>query len=98
MEKLQRNARLFMIPGWGHCWEKPADAPDEFDPLAELEQWVEKGQAPDFIVVRQPGKAQAEQRARPVCSYPSAARLIKGQDPGKFESYQCVSDNSTDGR
>lgn len=96
--QLQRHARLFMIPGWGHCWEKPADAPDDFDPLAELEQWVEKGQAPDFIVVRQSSKAQAEQRARPVCSYPSAARLIVGQDPGKFESYQCVSDNSTDGR
>jgi len=79
-----------MVTGWGHCWEKPAEAPDSFDPLYELEQWVEKGQAPDFIVARQLDEAGAQLRSRPVCSYPSMARLIDGKDPQRFDSYQCV--------
>jgi feruloyl esterase len=89
-ERLQRNARLFMVPGWGHCWEKPADAPDDFDPLAELEQWVEQGRAPDYLVARQLDKAGAALRSRPICSYPALARLVEGQDPDKYESFRCV--------
>jgi pimeloyl-ACP methyl ester carboxylesterase len=96
--KLQANTRLFMIPGWGHCWEKPANAPDSFDPLSELENWVERGTAPDFIVARQLDKAGAELRSRPICSYPSTARLIEGKDPESFESYECISDNKMGGR
>jgi feruloyl esterase len=97
-ENLQRNARLFMVPGWGHCWETPAEAPDSFDPLAELEQWVEKGQAPDFIVARQLDKTGAELRSWPVCSYPSTARLIDREDPQASASYRCVGDGATRGR
>ncbi len=89
-EQLQRNARLFMVPGWGHCWERPADAPDVFDPLAELEQWVEQGKAPDFILARQLDRAGAELRSRPICSYPASAQLIDGKDPNEFTSYRCV--------
>jgi pimeloyl-ACP methyl ester carboxylesterase len=98
LEQLQRNARLFMVPGWGHCWEKPADAPDTFDPLSELEQWVEKGQPPDSIVARQLDKMGTELRSRPICAYPSVARLDKGKDPGRFESYRCVVNRATGGR
>jgi feruloyl esterase len=89
-QQLQQNARLFMVPGWGHCWEKPAAAPDDFDPLSELEQWVEQDQAPDFMVARQLDASGVEQRARPICSYPSVARLQEGRDPDEFDSYQCV--------
>jgi len=90
LQQLQQNARLFMVPGWGHCWEKPAAAPDDFDPLLELEQWVEKDQAPDFIVARQLDAAGEELRSRPICSYPSVARLQAGKNPDKFDSYQCI--------
>jgi len=98
LEPMQRNARLFMVPGWGHCWEKPADAPVSFDPLSELEQWVEKGLAPDFIVARQVDKAGGELRSRPICSFPSTARLLDGKDPNRHESYQCVSDSIARGQ
>jgi feruloyl esterase len=90
LQQLRQNARLFMVPGWGHCWEKPAAAPDDFDPLFELEQWVEKDQAPDFIVARQLDAAGVEQRSRPICSYPSVARLRAGKNPDNFDSYQCI--------
>jgi feruloyl esterase len=98
LEQLQRNARLFMVPGWGHCWEKPADAPDTFDPLSELEQWVEKRQPPDSIVARQLDKMGTELRSRPICAYPAVARLDKGKDPVRFESYRCVANRATGGR
>jgi feruloyl esterase len=90
MEKLQEIARLFMVPGWGHCWERPADAPDSFDPLLELEQWVEEGRAPQFIVARQFDDSGVERRARPVCSYPAVAKLLPGKDPNRHDSYQCL--------
>lgn len=91
LQQLQKNARLFMVPGWGHCWERPANAPDDFNPLLELEQWVEKGRSPEFIVARQRGENTGSASSRPVCSYPSAVHLTPGKDPDKFESYQCVS-------
>ncbi len=94
LQQLQQNTRLFMVPGWGHCWEKPAAAPDNFDPLLELEQWVEQGRAPDFMVARQLDAAGVEQRSRPICSYPSVARLQAGKNPDNFDSYQCINNAS----
>lgn len=90
LEQLQAYARLFMVPGWGHCWERPADAPDQFDPLLELERWVERGQAPEFIVTRQQGVAGKPARSRPMCSFPAVARLQAGKNPDQYESYDCV--------
>jgi feruloyl esterase len=90
LEQLEKNARLFMVPGWGHCWEKPAPAPDHFDPLYELEQWVEQDRAPDFMVARQLDASGVEQRSRPICSYPAVARLQAGENPDNFDSYQCI--------
>ena len=37
-----------MVPGMEHCGF--GDGPGEFDPLTVLEQWVEKGKAPDRII------------------------------------------------
>lgn len=50
--KLESAARLFMIPGWGHCWEKPAPVADLFDPLEVLENWVENGRAPEQLTLK----------------------------------------------
>ena len=60
--RVQAFFRYFEAPGLGHCWEAPSpDAPEDFDPLTALEDWVEKGIAPDEIVARpsarQPGLA-----------------------------------------
>ena len=95
LQQLQQSARLFMVPGWGHCWEKPALAPDRFDPLLELEQWVENGRAPEYMLAKQVDAAGAETRSRPICSYPSVAQLEEGKDPDKYENYSCVNDDRT---
>ena len=52
-ENVQSFYRLFMAPGLGHCWDKPANTPDQMDMLGTLEAWVEKGIAPDSIKVTQ---------------------------------------------
>jgi feruloyl esterase len=55
---LESAARLFMIPGWGHCWERPAPVADLFDPLLVLERWVEQGDAPEQLTLTSRDGAQ----------------------------------------
>ncbi len=90
LERLQQHARLFMVPGWGHCWEKPAEAPDQFDPLSALERWVENEESPQFLEVSQIDEAGDNRRSRAVCSYPAVARLKTGGNPDNYLSYTCV--------
>jgi feruloyl esterase len=63
--------RLFLAPGMGHCGD--GEGPNAFDHLAALEQWVEKGKAPEMITAshRTDGKVD---RTRPLCPYPQVAK------------------------
>jgi feruloyl esterase len=58
--------RLFMAPGMGHCGGGPGV--NTFDSIGTLENWVEKGVAPDQMM----GKG-AEGFTRPLCPYPQYA-------------------------
>jgi feruloyl esterase len=58
--------RLFMVPGMGHCGGGPGIT--TFDSIGTLEQWVEKGVAPDTML----GKG-AQGMTRPLCPYPQTA-------------------------
>lgn len=89
LEKLKENARLFMLPGWGHCWERPSEAPDQFDPLKVLERWVEKGKSPESFIAEQHDSEGHVIRSRPICAYPQVAKYKSGEDPNKAESYIC---------
>src|SRR6185503_12508285 len=40
--------RLFMAPGMAHCGG--GEGPNTFDVVAALEDWVERGKAPDRII------------------------------------------------
>jgi feruloyl esterase len=68
---VQKFYRLFMVPGMAHCGG--GDGASTFDMLSAMEQWVEKGKAPDQIAAarRRSGKAD---RTRPLCPYPQVAR------------------------
>jgi feruloyl esterase len=51
--KVQQFFRFFLAPGLGHCWEAPsASAPEDFDPMTAIADWVERGKAPKQIVAR----------------------------------------------
>ena len=72
--KLGENYRMFMVPGMAHCGG--GDGPNTFDMVAALENWVEKGKAPDSILASKMQNGQAV-RTRPLCPYPQVA-VYKG--------------------
>ena len=49
LDAAKERARLFMIPGMGHCGGGPG--PNTWDTLAPIVEWVENGIAPDYLVV-----------------------------------------------
>jgi feruloyl esterase len=65
--------RLFMVPGMMHC-QGGAGATDQFDSVAAIENWVEKGQAPDQILASHTANGVID-RSRPLCPYPQVAQL-----------------------
>jgi feruloyl esterase len=72
--KLKDNYRLFMVPGMNHC--AGGDGPSNFSPLKALEDWVEKGIAPEKIIASHMTDGKPD-RTRPLCPYPQAA-VYKG--------------------
>ena len=64
--------RLFMVPGMRHC-QGGEGAPDQFDTISALEQWVEHGEAPTRIVASHTTNGVVD-RTRPLCRYPQIAR------------------------
>lgn len=79
-------ARLFLVPGMTHCGGGPA--PDDFDPLQAIEDWVERGMAPERPVAR---GAAFPGRSRPLCPWPLEARYTGGADPQSAGSFNCQS-------
>ena len=67
-------ARLFMLPGVAHCGGGPG--PDRVDWSAAIDNWVEKGTAPDRIVATKMVSGKVT-RSRPLCAYPLKA-VYKG--------------------
>jgi feruloyl esterase len=65
-------ARLFVVPGMGHCAGGPAT--DGFDAVTAIVDWVERGVAPDEIVATANPGSPFPGRTRPLCPYPQQAR------------------------
>jgi feruloyl esterase len=68
--KVGESYRLFMVPGMAHC--SGGDGPNQFDTISALEQWVEKGKAPDQIIASRIRDGKTD-RTRPLCPYPQVA-------------------------
>lgn len=81
-----RFMRLFMLPGVEHCWG--GAGPDQFDGLAALERWVERGIAPKKIVASRAAGGEVE-RTRPLCPYPQVARYDGRGDSNAASSFHC---------
>jgi feruloyl esterase len=86
LEKTQDFARLFMVAGMGMC--PGFRDPGGFDTQKAIEQWVEKGVAPDTITSIMRTGTEVH-RTRPVCAYPTAAIYNGSGDPNVAASYQC---------
>ncbi|HUK32580.1 MAG TPA: tannase/feruloyl esterase family alpha/beta hydrolase [Vicinamibacterales bacterium] len=84
--KLGDSYRLFMAPGMAHCGG--GEGPNDFDKVGTLEQWVEKGKAPDQIVASH-SKAGAVDRTRPLCPYPQVATYRGSGSIDEAASFVC---------
>ena len=79
--------RLFMAPGVAHCRGGPG--PDQFDAVAAIEQWVEKGVAPDQLIASKVVDGQVH-RTRPLCAYPNVARFVGDGDSDDAANFVCT--------
>lgn len=100
-EKLDRNAggkagdfaRLFSVPGVTHCGG--GVGLDFFDGLTALQDWVEKGAAPERITAtvnpanREVPAEWSKTRTRPLCPWPTFARYKAG-DIESAASFVCA--------
>lgn len=80
---------LFMIPGAGHCGASVnyPDVPGTYHTTEKIIEWVEKGERPQNVLSTNP--PNGGNRTRLLCPWPKTARLLKGHDQSRSESYVC---------
>ena len=91
LERTQKFARLFVVPGMNHCGGGPSTS--QFDAFASLVDWVENGKAPDSILATAPAGTPWPGRTRPLCPYPAIARYKGAGDINVAASFECRSDD-----
>ena len=95
--------RLFMVPGMQHCGGGPgpsvfgqasvAQGDPQHDVAAALEQWVERGVAPEQIIATKykgMNAASGVARTRPLCAYPKVAAWNGKGDSDDAANFSCV--------
>lgn len=97
----ERFARLYLVPGMGHCFGGPGvtgmgqigeampESADQ-DILMKLVAWTERGTAPGPIIANKPAQDGIPKQERPVCAYPALPAYRSG-DPTKASSFMCTS-------
>ena len=78
--------RLFMAPGMAHCGG--GTGPNSFDMQAALEQWVERGAAPDQILATRATNGVVD-RIRPLCKFPATAVYSGRGDTNDAANFTC---------
>jgi feruloyl esterase len=82
------DVRLFMMPGVEHCFGGPGPSWVNF--LAEIDQWIESGKAPDQITAYWLDKKMQPNGSRSVCAYPNVAKYDGKGDTRDVASFSCV--------
>jgi feruloyl esterase len=100
----QSFARLFLVPGMGHCFGGPgvtdfgqpfssAVPPEQAaDGLMTLVEWSETGVAPNTVIATKAAGRDAPTAPagqRPLCAYPKLPEYTGG-DPENLSSFRCV--------
>ena len=78
----QDSARLFIVPGMGHCGG--GIAPNRFDTLQALDNWVTQGAAPEGIVT-----TATNGRTMPLCKFPEEASYSGSGDVNQAANWTC---------
>ena len=86
--KIQDQVRLFLVSGMQHCNDGPD--PVFFDSLTAMENWVEKGVAPNGMTASYTedwGKKVT--RTLPICQFPEQARYGGSGDVNDARNWSC---------
>lgn len=78
--------RLFMAPGMAHC--SGGTGPNSFDMQGALEQWVERGTAPDQVIATRATNGIVD-RLRPLCRFPQVAVYSGRGDTNDAANFSC---------
>jgi feruloyl esterase len=104
-KQVEAFTRLYMVPGMQHCTFGPG--PDSFGQLGSggndaqhnaelaLEQWVEKGVAPNAIIAtKYAGEVPAKEvrMTRPLCPFPQIAKYKGAGDTNEARNFLCGAD------
>ncbi len=94
LDQTKDFARLFMVPGSPGCPGFMGNQQD-FDAFSAIQNWVEKGIAPESIIYTQREQAARGQqakviRSRPACAYPKVAKYKGAGDINNAASFTCV--------
>ncbi len=80
--------RLFMVPGMGHC--SGGVGPSKFNMVTALEDWSEKGIAPDQVLATRLDKDGKPDMTRPLCPWPQVAKHNGTGPINEAKSFYCA--------
>jgi len=86
LEQTPNWVRLFMAPGMAHC--SGGEGPDTFDKISLIEQWVERGNAPEQIIAAHKTAGKID-RTRPLCPYPQVAHYDGTGSIDEASNFSC---------
>ena len=87
---------LFMLPGVGHC--RGGAGPDQFDRMAAIEAWVERGLKPTRLIGSKVNGENVE-RTRPLCPFGQVAKWNGTGSTDDAANFACVTESMrVDGR
>lgn len=89
------SARLFMMPGMGHCFDGKGFTNADF--VDAMDRWVDAGQAPEHLVAERPanllfalaGIPAKPLKTRPVCAWPKTAHYLGKGSQDEASSFVC---------
>ena len=81
--------RYFLAPGVAHCGTPGSGSIAPTNPMQQVINWVEHGQAP--AVLDASGTVNGQSVTRPLCPYPDPDAIYTGGNPNLAASYTCSS-------
>ena len=87
LRNTQQFWRYFLAPGVAHCGTPGPGSVAPTNPMQQVIDWVEHGQAPD--VLNASGTINGQPVTRPLCPYPEPDAVYTGGDANQASSYTC---------
>jgi hypothetical protein len=87
VDRTEQFFRYFLAPSVTHCGAPGAGSIAPTNPMQQVIDWVEHGQAP--AVLNASGTINGQSVTRPLCPYPEPDAVYTAGDPNQASSYAC---------